>query len=233
MLHLTSLVTPSYSKLPIIYLSLLCCFSLVGCPAEDPPQDMQVADLEVDTGPVDLGVQDLGSPCATLDDCSKPECADAELCQPCEEGGNCLFTGTLKIFGRALSRRSQSISDLSIRATCGEETVTTQPVEGGRYSLEISVENCPQLVVVASRAEGTEGFVPVVRRFQMPPPVNTIELEIRLIEGDEIRCDGTLCSSSGSYESYDTGQYIIAYAHESGSIDELDNFGSIFESTDG
>lgn len=205
---------------------------LVGCPSKT------VSNQGVDRGlsdETDLGMSevDQAPPCSTVDQCSQPECAAERICQPCEDGGNCLFTGELRIVGRALSRRNQTISDLTITATCGAASVSTEPEEGGFYELNLRADQCSHLVVISERAEGTEGYVPVVKRFQMPPPVNTIELDIRMIEGDEIRCDGTLCSSGGSRNEFDPNRYQIAYAHDSESLSELSNFGSIFESTSG
>ena len=191
--------------------------------------DMSAADVMV----ADVQVRDRGIACATLDDCSNPICADAPVCQPCEEGGNCLYTGQLRIFGEAVSNRRQTISDLRIRAVCGNDEVSAVPGEDGRYELNIEVDQCSHLVLVAERAPGTEGYVPVVRRIQMPPPVNTMEIDFAMQPGEEIRCDGTICVSRSVYRSYDTGEFFVGYGYGSGELNDVDYFGAIFESTDG
>ena len=66
-----------------------------------------------------------------------------------------------------------------------------------------------------------------------PPPVNTIELNVRLIPGEEIRCDGTTCTSQRAFSSYDTNSFYVGYAYNSGELNELNTFGAIFESVDG
>lgn len=215
--------------------------SLSGCPesgdddALDQGMSTPVADAQTDTDANTMSETDAepGEQCDTLDRCAAPECSNAPVCQPCESGGSCLYSGTLRIFGQALSRNGQVLSDLSIRAICGDEETSTTPVDEGQYELVISVSQCSHLVLIASRANNTEGYVPVVRRLQMPPPVNTLRMDFRLIPGEEIRCDGQTCASRRAYNGYDGGEFHVGYVHASAELNELDNFGAIFESTDG
>ncbi len=220
-------------------LSFLVILSSIAC---NPPKDDQVIDMmSSDTGVIDMELMEMDSevdaevvdPCQNPNDCDKAECTTARVCAPCEDGGNCIFSGKLRIYGRAISIQSQSISDLNIRAICGTDEVIAYPGEGGVYELEFQVNQCERLVLVAERQQSTEGYVPIVKKFNMPPPVNTLKVDFKLIPGKEIRCDGAICEAPGVYESYDYGSFYTGYAYNSDELNEVSNFGSIFESADG
>jgi hypothetical protein len=217
----------------------LALISLSGCPSDKTTPDLGTAGNEVggEIGGYEVAGNVAGSEdgdvCVERNDCARSECADAVICKPCESGGYCLYTGTLKIFGTILSKSGQLISDFSVRAICGDAQVSTVPGEEGRYELNINANQCNQLVVVVERTSNTEGYVPSIRRFQMPPPVNTINQDFEVVPGEEIRCDGVTCSSRRAYESYDTGEFAVGYAYNSSKLSDLDIFGSIFESVDG
>ncbi len=211
---------------------------LSGCSAtsnSSPSDAFNVSDLQIQDAMViaDEGLQDAGPECVTLDDCARPNCAEALICQSCELGGNCLYTGELRLFGTALSKSRQTVSDLTIRAICGEDEFRTEPGDGGAYELEIQVNQCSHLVLIAERGPSTEGYVPVVRRIEMPPPINTIEADFSLEPGEEIRCDGVTCRSRRAYSEYDSGEFFTGYGYRSGELNDLNYFGAIFESIDG
>lgn len=221
---------PLYLMIAILYTS-----------ACTPPEDQNTTDMElamVDMAMVDQQDSDidLGSTnvCQTRADCAKTECAQEMICLPCEEGGDCLYSGSIRVYGRAISIQSQSISDLTIRAVCGDQVIEVEPTEGGYYEFSFEVNQCDRLVVMAERETNTEGYVPIIKRFNMPPPVNTIKVDFKLIPGKEIRCDGISCEASGgAYNSYDYGSFYTGYAFNSRELNDISNFGAIFENTNG
>ena len=226
-------------KLRLQWLPPLICLMISACtpPKADPALDMLITDAEINDMQSNLMNSELDAklsdPCSSTDDCDKAECRSARLCQPCEDGGDCVFSGNLRIYGRAISIQNQSISDLNIRALCGSEEVIVQPNEGGTYQMDLNVEQCERLVVIAEREQSTEGYVPIIKKFNMPPPVNTLKIDFKLIPGKEIRCDGSICEAPGVYNSYDYGAFYTGYAYNSNELNEVSNFGSIFESADG
>lgn len=199
--------------------------------------DIGMEDREEDMTPnmvIDPECDPLVSPCTVCESsqCNDPACRDAEICQPCEEGGNCLFSGNLRIFGNIKSDSGNVIGDMSVLATCGEKEVEENPDENGDYSLSIQVENCEQLTVTVQRAAQTEGYVPLVYRYRMPPPVNAIELNLKVKEAKEIRCDGVFCEARNVFKGLDYGHYRTGYAYNSVELNDISNFGAIFESND-
>ena len=220
--------------LPILILLATCACS--------PPKDASSTDmLTPDMSGSDMQYEPVGNdvdaklsdPCQEPSDCNSLECSEARICQPCEDGGDCIFSGKLRIYGRAISTQNQSISDLNIRALCGNEEAIVQPGENGTYQMELNVNQCERLVVIAEREQSTEGYVPIIKRFNMPPPVNTLKIDFKLIPGKEIRCDGSICEAPGVYNSYDYGAFYTGYAYNSNELNEVSNFGSIFESATG
>ena len=77
-----------------------------------------------------------------------------------------------------------------------------------------------------------KGYVPIVKRYNMPP-VNTLNVDFKLIPGDEIRCDGLTCEALRVFSSFDTGSFYTGYGHTGNELNDINNFGSIFESSTG
>ena len=229
------------STLTLIHLSLisLMAASLAGCPSKKTEPDMGAAGFEVggevggDGLAGSVAGDEVEDACADRADCARSECADAPICRACESGGYCLYSGTLKVYGTVLSSNGQLISDLVIKATCGDAQVETSPGAEGRYELNITANQCNQLVILVERISNTEGYVPNIRRIQMPPPVNTINHDFKLVPGEEIRCDETICKSRRAYESYNSNKFATGYAYNSSDLRELEIFGSVFESVAG
>ncbi len=219
-----------------LFLATVTSFALNACtPKEDPliqdmylgGSDFMVADMDI----IDANM--VVTPCQSIEECVKDECLEESICQPCEEGGNCTYSGTLRVFGRATSIQNQAISDLYIKGTCGDQEIIVNPSEAGDYELELEVNNCDRLVVIAQREERTEGYVPIIFRYNMPPPVNAINLDLKLIPGAEIRCDGISCEAPGVFGGFDDGSFYTGYAYNSSELNDVSNFGSIFESASG
>ena len=215
---------------------LLLYFITLGFVSACTPKD-QANQENIDMSVVDMMTTSLdatiSTPCQEPSDCSKTECANSVICLPCEEGGDCLYSGSLRVYGRAISIQSQSISDLRIRGVCGDQIVEVEPEEAGYYEFELEVNRCERLVIIAEREESTEGYVPIIKRFNMPPPVNTINVDFKLIPGKEIRCDGVTCEARGAYESYDYNSFYTGYAYNSRELNDISSFGAIFENTNG
>jgi hypothetical protein len=129
-------------------LLILALISLSGCPSDKTTPDLGTAGNEVggEIGGYEVAGNVAGSEdgdvCVERNDCARSECADAVICKPCESGGYCLYTGTLKIFGTILSKSGQLISDFSVRAICGDAQVSTVPGEEGRYEFNINANQC-------------------------------------------------------------------------------------------
>jgi hypothetical protein len=170
--------------------------------------------------------------CVTLGDCERPECVEAELCLPCEDGGYCAYTGTLTVFGVVKSRSGSILSDLQVRFTCGELKRQAYPNNEGKYTIDLEVTDCEQLTVSFIRQSNTEGYVPAVYRYRMPPPMNSIELNVRLEAGEEIRCDGSQCIARNLFSYIDQRLFRTGYAYNSKELNDINEFGAIFESKD-
>ena len=187
---------------------------------------------------VDVNCNDIPRPtecdptCDNQADCLLEVCEYAEYCQPCLEGGNCLFTGELTLVGSVLSERREAISNITITSKCNEVTNQYEPDPDGDFSFTQDVNGCEELLIRVERTGVTSGFVPEIYRYAMPPALNTIELNVRLREADTIRCDGVACASD-SFDSPapDDGSYASGYAYHSIRVNEMnDRFGSVFRS---
>ena len=227
------------------YIKIIMCITygltFYACTVDVPPPDMDRVmiqapdatpsmfeeDMNIDQ---DMSVDDTEE--CTIMQCQEAACRDSDICQPCEEGGNCLFTGELRVFGNIKSKSARVISDLFVTANCGDTQEVVTPNEQGDYALLIQVENCEQLTITAQRAAQTEGYVPLVYRYRMPPPVNTIHLDLRLEEATEIRCDRLKCEARDVVSIENSDYFRTGYAYNSSELNEISSFGAIFESDD-
>ena len=124
------------------------------------------------------------------------------------------------------------VSDILITVACGDVLNEYRPDSEGAFSFSLDVTSCLDLLLKVERTGTSQGYVPVFYRYTMPPPVNTIELRVRLREAEDIQCDGVFCQSNGFASDYaDDGSFSSGFVYNSRQVNEMnDQFGAIFQS---
>ena len=133
-----TLFRPNRLKQTWVVLATLALISLSGCPGQPEPESPDAGTMNAGTrvagGSIEAGDPGRSDPedeCVDRNDCTRPECIDHFVCQSCEAGGNCAYSGVLKVFGNVLSKSGQLISNLNIKAICGATQIETTPGEEG------------------------------------------------------------------------------------------------------